>query len=694
MVDALPLSRGKALVDDDGVVGKRIRSKGLVAGCYRVGLGITFSDINLDRPLRPGGETRTFRDALAERGYPVDADRYWVPLTMTEAVAETEALDDVDAIQGVFPVVFDADDKPRWIRKGWLYIFIDDHLWRECHSVGNGTFQEVDLLRDQGQDERSHRYGLPWWGLTLPKNINGRSPAIKMAYSEVQWSWEYICRLGGMHSNDPRCIPELNEAFDGIAVDADLREARLQTIKLEDIGKGDLHDTYLMPAGKASRAFNERRYPDLQDKSSLYYLPSLFRDSNSPIVALHDPIGQGRRLAELALVEIADFAQWQSGEKEESAEGKSAEHSTKSSEDDDVLEGGMHSVIIGRYVEQVIKADPEMEKHVRVEAMKTLLAKYNEREQALEQRLLELADQRLALLTDAARPCSLRTVFEDFEMVAAASAENKRPRAELGALAYVNILEGLSQLDDGKAFVVASLNDESSLLNQAIRVIDNDQMRERIKAQAKAEEGLGPKEVMALHQTEPLRPQEDVKKEIASALKIGKKGYDAFEALVSLLARPLAEANEHWERIKPVLEQMYGVRISAPEISYADWKRAQGPMPLYTGRGVAAFPINPNARFVPDTEVRVRVVHFNGVAAVSQRAQSFLGRIPPEVMLGIQVASLGFAWQDVFSKGIRSEAEFYAFAETVLKTVIAKQAIEAVVAKRMGQEVAGVAAKK
>ena len=95
--------------------------------------------------------------------------------------------------------------------KGYYYIFVNGCLWREVVAYNAGTFSEVDLGVHYGTNQReasSHHFVK----LILPKQTIGlnsdsktlETPEVRVAYSTVQWSWQYITSLGGLYKHDPR----------------------------------------------------------------------------------------------------------------------------------------------------------------------------------------------------------------------------------------------------------------------------------------------------------------------------------------------------------------------------------------------------------------------------------------------------------------------------------------------------------
>ncbi|WP_199610760.1 hypothetical protein [Flocculibacter collagenilyticus] len=94
---------------------------------------------------------------------------------------------------------------------GYYYIFINGYLWREIAAGPNGELYEVDLKECHSSDIRPH-LNLATNCIILPHRSKGllteeqciAKPIVEMAFSRIQWSWEYITALGGMYEKDPR----------------------------------------------------------------------------------------------------------------------------------------------------------------------------------------------------------------------------------------------------------------------------------------------------------------------------------------------------------------------------------------------------------------------------------------------------------------------------------------------------------
>ena len=89
------------------------------------------------------------------------------------------------------------------LRPGWIYLFRDGYLWRELKVLRGNCFQDVDLERYLGRDQR-HATGEAIDKLLLVYRDQQRTPRWEIAYAETQWIWQRISAYGGFNPNDPR----------------------------------------------------------------------------------------------------------------------------------------------------------------------------------------------------------------------------------------------------------------------------------------------------------------------------------------------------------------------------------------------------------------------------------------------------------------------------------------------------------
>ena len=140
------------------------------------------------------------------------------------------------------------------LRAGYLYVFWKGILWRELHSDENGKLRDVDLAhwrqlaKDKGPsavDEREPA-GVVLDTLWVPARFQAVGKAewtvgdVELAWSEQQWSWEYIESLesGQDIINLPSSYRELTgiPAYgkrDAYAIN-DRRQSRCENLKMLD----------------------------------------------------------------------------------------------------------------------------------------------------------------------------------------------------------------------------------------------------------------------------------------------------------------------------------------------------------------------------------------------------------------------------------------------------------------------------
>ncbi|MDN3380897.1 MULTISPECIES: hypothetical protein [unclassified Pseudoalteromonas] len=116
---------------------------------------------------------------------------------------------------------------------GYLYLFVDGFLWREYAALGFNGYSEIDLTKEHSLDVRNYS-GAHVKNIIIPtaaKNLyNGSSlnkTKVEVAFSRVQWSWDYICTLGGMFESDKRLsLKPLLQKCDDTTKAADYRAQR------------------------------------------------------------------------------------------------------------------------------------------------------------------------------------------------------------------------------------------------------------------------------------------------------------------------------------------------------------------------------------------------------------------------------------------------------------------------------------
>ncbi|AHF68282.1 MULTISPECIES: hypothetical protein [Pseudomonas syringae group] len=101
-------------------------------------------------------------------------------------------------------------------RRGRIYVFWRDVLWRELETDGQGQLFEVDVAhwravaQQLGNADKRDPVAVKQQVILLPMLLQGRFVAdqLRMAYSELPWSWEYIQWLESDASRiKARCQP-------------------------------------------------------------------------------------------------------------------------------------------------------------------------------------------------------------------------------------------------------------------------------------------------------------------------------------------------------------------------------------------------------------------------------------------------------------------------------------------------------
>jgi hypothetical protein len=172
------------------------------------------------------------------------------------------------------------------LRKGWLYVYRNGHLWRELEVMEHGHARDVNLRRHQGKDERPAS-GEVDSRVLIPYKMGGIHQQIEIAYSEVQWSWARINALGGMDpdpTEEPRLRPDTLKLQAGKEQAAANRRARMQdfTAELKRHILGE--DT--------------ENIQSVENCTAEIYSLHLHRFSKLPVVYLHDPLGVAMDLAD------------------------------------------------------------------------------------------------------------------------------------------------------------------------------------------------------------------------------------------------------------------------------------------------------------------------------------------------------------------------------------------------------------
>ena len=244
-------------------------------------------------------------EGLKENGYfpegEGDFGYYLIPLGESETASKDEdKTPDVGLMPARLVRLLDEEEiQLQNLRQGWLYVFIDGHLWREVKISDDAVFQDVNLAKYQGKNVRpSAGMGFDYDVLTLPYRLNGQSPTVQAAFSEIQWTWQYLCKMGGMSADDKRFLPDLavHEPYRDIQGDEGFRESRFQTLDLSAYSDGwdieKLKTHYLCPANAIEAHRSTEAGKELSSLSE--------EDITGRVayLAVKDPLASARELAD------------------------------------------------------------------------------------------------------------------------------------------------------------------------------------------------------------------------------------------------------------------------------------------------------------------------------------------------------------------------------------------------------------
>ncbi|MBA3979846.1 MAG: hypothetical protein C0462_04505, partial [Alcanivorax sp.] len=298
---SLPLSQAQPIPGQEDTCRRRLWLQPKTPGRKR--LTLAFQERNTYPPemLEQLRESGYFKADEPGNGY------YLIPAGYGHTVPHDTDPAEVNPdlkVMHVRPVRFASLDPLRLsdLRNGWLYIFVNGHLWREVHVTDGNLFHDINLAREQGKDARPHLGIVPEARyLTLPTRLNGEAPVLEIAYSEVQWSWHTVCRMGGLAPDDIRYLPDLpvHAQWQGISADEALRAQRCQRIDLA--AYDDSWDISSLPERFLSAALPVQQHCQQHEDSEQASDTDLSPHDVAGGIAylgLHDPLAITREIAE------------------------------------------------------------------------------------------------------------------------------------------------------------------------------------------------------------------------------------------------------------------------------------------------------------------------------------------------------------------------------------------------------------
>ena len=170
-----------------------------------------------------GSDEENLSLIIRDEKNPNETDKvYKIPLY--QARSQQTNVADIELVC-TYPMIFDtkdeSDDYISNLSDGYVYVYVDGYLWRELQVIveecGVVKFRDVNLAYQKGflpwkknknkayaKQGRRDATGQALSSIIVPNKIKGVQCSVEMAFSEVQWSWSQILKLGGMNPSDPR----------------------------------------------------------------------------------------------------------------------------------------------------------------------------------------------------------------------------------------------------------------------------------------------------------------------------------------------------------------------------------------------------------------------------------------------------------------------------------------------------------
>lgn len=255
-------------------------------------------------------------DLLSKKIYPDSEDQYHIPLSIISSINSDKKVDYSDIeLMPVYPARLLQNDKNICapLRNGWLYIYLNGFLWREIYVDGQkNEFSDVNITKYQGMNERPATVQAQNNILLLPRALKNKSGPevvdVQFCFSEEQWSWSYIDRIGGLNDTDCRFLPELNiykqrkEENKVVDVNKKAQENRLQITQLTSFSplkknSSSARKNYLI---HLETAINENKLHSNKNNLKAFQFNNYSVDdvaTNLPVLVFYDAIGEAREKA-------------------------------------------------------------------------------------------------------------------------------------------------------------------------------------------------------------------------------------------------------------------------------------------------------------------------------------------------------------------------------------------------------------
>ncbi|VAW81735.1 hypothetical protein MNBD_GAMMA12-2564 [hydrothermal vent metagenome] len=646
MGTGIPLNKANTNSNSTSNVKERqLKFRKVKSGKFRLYFQIkgneNYNTVCLDEDKKPVTKSKSsYKELLKQKKYPLDlgATDYWVPIAIGESKKVNKTLNSADIkLTPVFPLSFSEEKGTRLahLRSGYLYIFMDGFLWREIQVnkkdpksgkfIDDWKFYDVNLTLHQGKDERKAIDGVSsqLGAIVIPYKIGKKNPKIEVCFSHVQWSWDYICKMGGMDKDyDPRYIKELQSKYKNVKpVDA-IKQSRLQLIKLHEYNitkksPDDIRSKYLMPL---KQAYSENKYvspppreiPDKSPKKTYVteYFTNIeshkknFRPGRAFLEHLHPPkepaflndllnppkkmSSKRKALRDIYIeselpalilidpIDVADTLRFRF---------KYAVNALVDFEDHIQKEDA-----IGQYVVQLVKDDEDLEEHLRKGETGETIKKKLEEFKAERKLITKKADDRANILikflnkgTLSEKKSNINTLaaaFKDYEVLEAYSEKRKRKQAAQAVELWDLYTDHLEMFQSGVNFIHNEGSTRQTTTSKMIAVGFNRQIRAEIKKEKdKIKTLFRSKNVQIISKVPKTDPhsKEDPWHTSKRLFGLTKKFWIILGRLVRKVTKRwnqifLTSGQFPWKDFPKLIEKIYGLNLKIKDYSISQFK--------------------------------------------------------------------------------------------------------------------------
>jgi len=671
-----------------------------------------------------------FREKLLENKYPInDNSNYWIPIGLGQSIEASPSVTDCDvSLMPVFPVTFlePSGKKLQHLRNGYIYIYMNGFLWREIYVVSferylgfeeararqsnrlDWTFYDINIATTQGDDIRNTSATIQGQKavIVFPRKIGAQKPKFEVCFSEQQWTWDYICRMGGMDKdNDPRYIKDYfkNKLHANVTVDETLRKSRLQIIDLNaynnlDKTEGDVRKNYLMPVKQAAKENNESEevMEDPTLRVRLHHLlksggknsDKEFVDSDLPVLVLLDPLRIAWQLRSKFLSEYYYMVDWNQKANTDNSAGNGASLQKE--------------VTIARYVSAILKGNEQLnidKKLVKlgyegvIDYYDQTQEKLNEKCEVAAEALVEyLAKEREEKTEDYIN--SVDAALCDFEIDHLKDDETKSVVAT-GAMEYwTDLLDQINDTEAMQSFLEDELDINTSISIRVLGIVQTASLTKQVK------KDLDNRKNNIQVKYNSLKGKVAVQKNLEETYNVSARAHSLIGNFVNIFSRVLnsklkkvfsatnkldKESSKqiiktlgqlritgqmNMDNLLGTLSRIYNKSMTLETITYKDLQLAIIANKKMNQAGTL-LAITPRSGFPQSNIVQL---HIDGhpvpaLEQVKDFGKKYVLDMGTNIIVFMQVMSTAMAWQQLVSKGVTTKQDVIKLFDTSFKTI-------------------------